>query len=247
MRGSRMRERRRQRIDRRVDAQLRNRARQVRRRVEVRERRRRRRVGVVVGRHVDRLHRRDRALLRRRDALLHLAHLAEQRRLVADRRRHAAEQRRHFRAGLREAEDVVDEEQHVLAFARRGSTRRRSAPTGRRAGARPAAPSSVRRPAPRATCSGRAMSMTPLSWNSCQRSLPSRVRSPTPPNTDTPPCFRAMLWISSMMTTVLPTPAPPNRPILPPCRYGSSRSMTLMPVSNIFSSVDWSSSVGAAR
>ena len=31
-------------------------------------------------------------------------------------RRHAAEQRRYFRAGLREAENVVDEEQHVLAF-----------------------------------------------------------------------------------------------------------------------------------
>jgi hypothetical protein len=30
--------------------------------------------------------------------------------------RDAAEQRRHFRAGLREAEDVVDEEQHVLAL-----------------------------------------------------------------------------------------------------------------------------------
>ena len=116
MRGSRMRERRRQRIDRRIDAQLRNRARQVRRRVEMREGRRRRRVGVVVGRHVNRLHRGDRALLRRRDALLQLAHLAEQRRLIADRRRHAAEQRRHFRAGLREPEDVVDEEQHVLAF-----------------------------------------------------------------------------------------------------------------------------------
>ena len=91
------------------------------------------------------------------------------------------------------------------------------------------------------------MSMTPDSWNSSQRSLPSRVRSPTPPNTDTPPCFRAMLWISSMMMTVLPTPAPPNSPILPPCRYGSSRSMTLMPVSNIFSSVDCCSSVGACR
>ncbi len=60
------------------------------------------------------------------------------------------------------------------------------------------------------------MSMTPLSWNSSQRSLPSRVRSPTPANTDTPPCFIAMLWISSWMMTVLPTPAPPNRPILPP-------------------------------
>ena len=31
-------------------------------------------------------------------------------------RRHAAQQRRNFRAGLREAENVVDEEQHVLAF-----------------------------------------------------------------------------------------------------------------------------------
>ena len=91
------------------------------------------------------------------------------------------------------------------------------------------------------------MSMTPLSWNSSQRSLPSRVRSPTPANTDTPPCFMAMLWISSRMMTVLPTPAPPNRPILPPCRYGSSRSMTLMPVSNICSSVDCSSSVGRRR
>ena len=105
-----------QRIDRRVDAELDDRARQVRRRVEVGEGRGRRRVGVVVGRHVDRLHRGDRALLRRGDALLQLAHLRQQRRLVADGRRHAAEQRRHFRAGLREAEDVVDEEQHVLAF-----------------------------------------------------------------------------------------------------------------------------------
>jgi hypothetical protein len=47
----------------------------------------------------------------------------------------------------------------------------------------------------------------------------------------------AMLLISSMMMTVLPTPAPPNRPILPPWRYGSSRSITLMPVSNMRSSV----------
>ena len=52
---------RRQRIDRRVDAELDDRARQVGRRVEVRERGRRRRVGVVVGGHVDRLDRGDRA------------------------------------------------------------------------------------------------------------------------------------------------------------------------------------------
>jgi hypothetical protein len=43
----------------------------------------------------------------------------------------------------------------------------------------------------------------------------------------------AMLLISSMMSTVLPTPAPPNRPILPPLAYGASRSMTLMPVTRI--------------
>ena len=53
-------------------------------------------------------------MLRGRDPLLQLAHLAQQRRLVADGRRHAAEQRRHLGARLREAEDVVDEEEDVL-------------------------------------------------------------------------------------------------------------------------------------
>ena len=38
-----------------------------------------------------------------------------QRRLITDGAGHAAEQRRHFRAGLREAEDVVDEQQRVGA------------------------------------------------------------------------------------------------------------------------------------
>ena len=80
------------------------------------ERGRGRRIGQVVGRHVDRLHRGDRALLGRGDALLQGAHVGRQGRLIAHRRRDAAEQRRHFRAGLGEAEDVVDEEQHVLAF-----------------------------------------------------------------------------------------------------------------------------------
>ena len=45
-----------------------------------------------------------------------LAHLRRQRRLITDGRRDAAEERRDFRARLREAEDVVDEEQHVLAL-----------------------------------------------------------------------------------------------------------------------------------
>ena len=89
---------------------------QHRRRVEVGERGCRRRVGQIVGRHVDRLHRGDRALGGGGDALLQRAHVGGERRLIADGRGNAAEQRRHFRAGLREAEDVVDEEQHVLAL-----------------------------------------------------------------------------------------------------------------------------------
>ena len=63
--------------------------------------------------------------------------------------------------------------------------------------------------------------------------MPSRVRSPTPVNTENPSCPLAMLFISSIISTVLPTPAPPKSPILPPLLYGSSRSMTLMPVASI--------------
>ena len=76
-------------------------------------------------------------------------------------------------------------------------------------------------------------SRTPDSVISRNRSLPSRVRSPTPANTDTPPCCSAWRRIISWMITVLPTPAPPNIPIFPPCTYGSSRSITLIPVSSI--------------
>jgi hypothetical protein len=36
--------------------------------------------------------------------------------------------------------------------------------------------------------------------------------------------------MSSIINTVFPTPAPPNNPILPPFRYGSSKSITLIPV-----------------
>src|SRR6516162_2871751 len=54
-----------------------------------------------------------------------------------------------------------------------------------------------------------------------------------------------MLLISSMMITVLPTPAPPNSPILPPLAYGVRRSTTLIPVTRISASVDWSMNSGA--
>ena len=53
--------------------------------------------------------------VRRGDPLLQLAHLRREGRLVADGARHAAEERRHLGARLDEAEDVVDEEQDVLA------------------------------------------------------------------------------------------------------------------------------------
>ena len=82
---------------------------------------------------------------------------------------------------------------------------------------------------------------------SMKRSVPSRVRSPTPANTDTPPNWLATRLIISVMSTVLPTPAPPNRPILPPCRYGVSRSMTLMPVGNICALGSSESNAGAGR
>jgi hypothetical protein len=51
----------------------------------------------------------------------------------------------------------------------------------------------------------------------------------------------AMLLISSIMLTVLPTPAPPNRPTLPPLANGHIRSITLMPVSSRSVAEDWSS------
>ena len=50
------------------------------------------------------------------DALLQRAHVGGERRLITHRRGNTAEQRRHFRTCLRETEDVVDEEQHVLAL-----------------------------------------------------------------------------------------------------------------------------------
>src|SRR5919202_916509 len=90
-------------------------------------------------------------------------------------------------------------------------------------------------------------SITPDSFISSHRSLPSRVRSPTPAKTEYPPCSWATLRISSWMMTVLPTPAPPKMPILPPLRNGAIRSMTLMPVSNCSGWTAWSTSAGAGR
>ena len=105
-----------ERIDRGVDAELGDRAVEHDGGVEVGERVCRRGVGEIVGGHVDGLERGDGALLGRGDALLQHAHLVGEGRLVADGRRRAAEQGGDLGAGLREAEDVVDEEQDVLVL-----------------------------------------------------------------------------------------------------------------------------------
>ena len=175
-----MRERRVERIHGRVDALLGDRAGEHRRGVQVGERGRRGRVGQVVGGDVDGLHRRDRALGRRGDALLQLAHLGRKRRLVAHGARHAAEKRGDFGARLDEAEDVVDEEQHV----RPPSSRKYSAIV------RPVSPTRRRAPGRlvHLAVDERGLADTPDPVISRQRSLPSRVRSPTPANTERPPC-----------------------------------------------------------
>ena len=55
-----------------------------------------------------------------------------------------------------------------------------------------------------------------------------------------------MLLINSIMFTVLPTPAPPNKPTLPPFANGQTKSITLMPVSSNSTDGDNSSKRGAA-
>ena len=71
------------------------------------------RVGEVVGGHVDRLHRRDRAPMGRGDPLLEIPHLCRQGGLVSHRGGHPAQQRRDLTAGHHVAEHVVDEEQDI--------------------------------------------------------------------------------------------------------------------------------------
>ncbi len=75
----------------------------------------RRRIAEVVGRNVNRLHRGDGARGGVADALFQVRKFGGQRRLVAEPRRQLAHQPGNFRAGLDEAENVVDQQQHVLA------------------------------------------------------------------------------------------------------------------------------------
>jgi hypothetical protein len=79
-----------QRIDRGIDSNLGKRTRKHRRGIEVSKRGGRRRIGQIVRRHVDRLHRSHRALLSRSNALLQLTHFGGQVGLITDGAGHAA-------------------------------------------------------------------------------------------------------------------------------------------------------------
>ena len=102
-----------QRIDGRINALFRDLAFQIDEGVEVLEGVGRGGVGRIVGRHVHGLDAGDGPLGRARDPLLQFAHFRGQGRLITHGTRHTAEQGRHFRTGLREAEDVVHEQQRV--------------------------------------------------------------------------------------------------------------------------------------
>ena len=143
------------------------------------------RVGRIVGGDVDGLHRRDGPAARRGDAFLQFAHLGCQRRLITDGRRHTAQERGHFGARLGKAEDVIDEEEHVLAglitkpFAH-GESGERNAQTSagvRSFGRRPSPswrePAASRRPRP----VSRFLHFEP-------KVVAFAVRSPTPANTE---------------------------------------------------------------
>src|ERR1035437_3881827 len=97
----------------RIDAQLRDLARKHGGRIEVSKGRSRRRIGQIVGRHVNGLHRRHRALLGGGDALLQLAHFGGKVGLISDGGGHTAQQRRYLGTRLGETENVVDEQQRV--------------------------------------------------------------------------------------------------------------------------------------
>src|SRR5699024_1645090 len=105
------------------------------RRIQVGERRRGCWVGVVVRGNVDRLQRGDRVAPGRGDPFLQLTHLIGKVGLVTHRRGHPPQQRGYFLARLGEAEDVVDEQQHVLVLhvpevLRHRQRRERDAQTG---------------------------------------------------------------------------------------------------------------------
>mmetsp|Transcript_41840 Transcript_41840/g.126881 ORF Transcript_41840/g.126881 Transcript_41840/m.126881 type:complete len:271 (+) Transcript_41840:322-1134(+) len=74
------------------------------------------RIGKVISRHVDSLHRGNGSLGGRSNTLLEATHVCGKGWLVSYSRRNTAKKGRHLRTSLCEAEDVVNEKEHVLAL-----------------------------------------------------------------------------------------------------------------------------------
>lgn len=105
-----------ERVDSRVDTQLRDTTGQDSGGVQVSEGGGGGRVSQIVSGHVDGLDGGNRTLLGGGDTLLHTTHVDGQGGLVTDGRGDTTEKGRHLRTGLGETENVVNEEQHVLTL-----------------------------------------------------------------------------------------------------------------------------------
>ena len=224
------------------------------------------RVGQVVGRNVNGLEAGDGAFGGRGDALLQIAHLRGERGLVTHGAGRAAQQCGDFRAGLRKAKDVVDEQQHILVvlvtkILGHGERRERDAETGPGRLVHLAIdqtdPGAGLQNGKAVGASFQVSVLVLLAFNDiglCHFVVKvvalARALTDAGKHGDAPVQFGNVvdqLRISSWSTTVLPTPAPPNAPTLPPLRNGQMRSITLMPVTSTCGEVDWSTSGGALR
>ena len=192
------------------------------------------RVGKVVGRHVDSLHRSNRTLLCRGDAFLQLTHFLCQVRLVSHSRWQSAKRAETSAPAWVKRKMLSMKNNTSLPLSRKPSAMVKTDKP--RANGRRAVRSSGRRPAKSFQHAGffhfvvQVIAFTGTLTDAGENRLPL--------------WNLAMLFISSWIKTVLPTPAPPNRPTLPPLVIGAIRSMTLIPVSRISTVPDCSASAG---
>jgi hypothetical protein len=171
------------------------------------------RVSQIVSRDVDGLDGSNGSLLGGGNTLLHLSHVYGEGRLVTDSGGNTSQQGRHLRSGLGETENVVNEEQHILSLLVTevlGDGKTSKGDTGTGSGGLVHLSEdqgdlglSLELNDTYDVVSMRGMDMRgrgssiPVSCISWYKSLPSRVRSPTPVKTEYPPWALAMLLINS--------------------------------------------------
>ena len=173
------------------------------------------------------------------------AHFGGERRLVTHGGRHTTEKRRHLGTCLGEAENVVNEEQHVACRTGRGNTPPGSGPDQRHTSA------SARRLVHLAVHQRLSLSDIDLSrshvllpWITLRRipdssrgmrSLPSRVRSPTPANTEyTPVPLSDVIDQLHNQSRFYPHPRRRIDQFYHPWHTDTRRSITLIPVTSCF-------------